>query len=82
MGKSAHLNRSLLGSVGLAPSDSVPFTKRVPVEPEVHASLPRLFALPKRASGQTKKEYEQVGLTGCQNSVLVCGSNRMSGILC
>ena len=41
-----HLNRSLLGSVDLAPSDSVPVTKRVPVEPEVHASLLRLFALP------------------------------------
>ena len=41
-----HLNRSLLGSVDLAPSDSVPVTKRVPVEPEIHANLPRLFALP------------------------------------
>ena len=41
-----HLNRSLLGSVDLAPSDSVPVTKRVPVGPEIHAYLLQLFALP------------------------------------
>ena len=54
-----HLNRSLLGSVDLAPSDSVPVTKRVPVGPEVHASLSRLFALPNGPAAKQKEKGEK-----------------------
>ena len=53
-----HLNRSLLGSFDLAPSDSVPVTNRVPVGPEIHASLLRLFALPNEpAANKTAGVY-------------------------
>ena len=64
-----HLNRSLLGSVDLAPSDSVPVTNRVPVGPEIHANLLRLFALPNRASGSSHNVFlcrlNLVGLHRC-----------------
>ena len=49
-----HLNRSLLGSVDLAPSDSVPVTKRVPVGPEIHASRSSCLHC-QAASGLTKQ---------------------------